>query len=62
MINFGNILEAAGLTWGHLFKTPSFAGHGRLSVVNQVYASFFRRGATPPAPACKVAKLPMGAW
>ncbi len=62
MINFGNILEAAGLTWGQVVKTTVFLQDmADFPVVNQVYASFFPAEAGYPARSCvQVAKLPMG--
>ena len=60
MKNLGEILKAAGLTYGHVVKATIFVKDlGDFAKVNQVYASYFDQGY--PARSCvQAAALPLG--
>lgn len=58
LINLGEILKTAGLTYSDIVKTTIFVTDmADLTTVNNIYASFFK--AAPPARSCvQVAALP----
>ena len=62
LANLEAVLQAAGLTYGHLVKTTIFlVDLNDFAVVNQIYGECFAGGVPPARATVQVAALPKGA-